>query len=131
MMVVMGLMRAGSVEAQEAWEVLILEDIGNYRLPRTSVDIFTGEISPITQPYRVARGSGILGPTGHFEDHEDKTYSTYYINDAHDYTVTVQVTLHAGSEWDRRWLLHEVEDAYRSSKRLNEALIDGAILRII
>ena len=82
---------------------------------------------------RMGSASGIVGLTGHFQDHVDKICTGDYSNsdevkglsdeDAYEkiFTVTVQVTQHAGSDSDK-WLLHEVEDGYRNSEDKDEGL---------
>jgi len=58
-------------------------------------------------------GPGMLAGADHFYlDHKDRTYRISYFNLTTKVGPVIQVTQHAGADSDR-WLLHEVEDAYR------------------
>lgn len=100
--------------AQTTADYLILNDIGTYRISRPQA-FFEGR-PPIGGPRVNQNDSGVLSGSDHFQDHADTTYKVMHI----DKTGTkpspeVQVTQHTGGDSDR-WLLHEVEKAYRSSK---------------
>lgn len=107
-------------------DFLILQDIGRFRLDQPE-KVFPGE-PPIGGP-RQFSGPGILGGAGHFQDHEDRAYEVMYIGGSGLPSPTVQVIQHAGGDSDR-WLLHEVEDAYRDGdvKALG-LLTEGAVVR--
>lgn len=77
-------------------------------------------------------GAGILAGAGHFEaDHEDVTYSIGYFNLKTRVGPDVQITKHAGGDSDR-WLLHEMEDAYRDGDLETLGILtEGAVLRKI
>ena len=103
--------------AQEISNYLILSDIAEYKYrPRRTTEMFGN--------------SGILIPVGHFDlDHNDTTYTTRYIHTGTILGVSVQVTQHKGEDSDK-WLLHEVEDAYRLKEKSNLGLIgSGTRLR--
>jgi len=86
---------------QNASDYLILESIGDYHNSGKG---------------KCGKGSGVIAATGHFkENHDDLTCRTGYYNAQDDLAVSIQVTKHAGSESDK-WLLHEVEDGYRSDE---------------
>ena len=104
------------------------EDLNNY-LILGDIGAFKYRPRPTK---RIYGNSGVLISAGHFFlDHDDVTYQTRYIQPEPLLGVEVQVTQHVGSDSDR-WLLHEVEDAYRSSgaERLG-LLTKGARLREI
>ncbi|GBE06723.1 hypothetical protein BMS3Abin10_02380 [bacterium BMS3Abin10] len=91
-------------------DYLILQDIGPYKIS-TPEKLFPGE-PPIGGP-RTYDSHGIIGATGHFPDHIDRTYEVMYLGETDALpSPTVQVTQHAGSESDK-WLLHEVERGFR------------------
>ena len=116
----------------EVMDYLILEDIAAYKLHRESRAFPDRKLRPIT-PYKTYKGSaGVVGGTGHFAyDHDDMTYETGYENSTLEMGVEVQVTQHASGDSDR-WLLHEVEDSYRSGKIERMGLLtQGARLREI
>jgi hypothetical protein len=117
-----------SVFSQTVSDYLILQDIGPYKLDRPE-KVFAGE-PPIGGP-RLSDGPGIIDAAGHFSlDHTDKTYEVMYIGGNGLPSPTVQVTKHADPIDSLKWLLHEVEDSYRSGsvERLG-LLSDGAIIR--
>lgn len=93
-------------------DYLLLNDIGSYKIS-TPEKLIPG-FQPIGGP-RVYDGPGIIGATGHFPDDRDVTYEVMYIGGGGLASPTVQVTQHAGSDSDK-WLLHEVEDGYRSDE---------------
>jgi hypothetical protein len=112
--------------AQSISEHLILQDIGQYKLDKPE-KIFAGE-PPIGGP-RTYDIAGVIKATGHFPDHTDKTYEVMYIGGNGLPSPTVEVTVHAGGDSDK-WLLHEVEDSYRSSSDEKLGLLTyGTILR--
>lgn len=114
---------------QEA-NLLILEDIGVFRLERESREFSDRKLRAIT-PYKKYNGSaGIVGGAGHFAyDHNDVTYETGYDNSTFGMGVSVQVVKHSGSDSDK-WLLHEVEDSYRSNDKLRLGLLStGAVIK--
>ncbi len=113
--------------SQTSSDYLILQDIGTYKLDRPE-KIFPGE-QPIGGS-RTADGPGIIGPTGHFPDHADKTYEMMYIGGNGLPSPTVQVTKHSSSDSDK-WLLHEVEDGYRAPDLLEANWSQGARVRDI
>jgi len=88
--------------SQDLSNYLILSDIGAFKYrPKPTK--------------RIYGNSGVLISAGHFYlDHDDVTYQTRYIQPEPLLGVEVQVTQHAGADSDR-WLLHEVEDGYRSN----------------
>lgn len=101
---------------QGTGDYLILNDIGEY----------------VFRPKRIITigNAGVLVPTGHFAGHGDMTYEGIYIHPQTYIGVTVQVTQHSGSDSDR-WLLHEVEDGYRDSDKLEETLDTNVQIRTI
>lgn len=97
-------------------DFLILRDIDNYRLITQKKDMLTGKILD-AQGYIIWRNPGIFAEASHFGlDHKDITYETSY--DKGGSIIDVQITQHQGSESDR-WLLHEMEDRFRSENDLN------------
>jgi hypothetical protein len=73
--------------------------------------------------------SGSLVGTGHFDlDHDDITYETDYLNRKIKVAVDVQVTQHVGADSDR-WLLHEMEDAFRDPDNLEESPAEATLIR--
>jgi len=114
--------------AQNISDYLVLQDIGLYKLDKPE-KVFQGE-PPIGGP-RTYDGSGIIGGADHFSDHKDVTYEVMYIGGGGYPSPTVQVTQHIGGDSDR-WLLHEVEDSYRTDETERLGLLtNGAILRRI
>jgi hypothetical protein len=109
-------------------DCLITSDIGVFAFRGSSANM--------------GNGSGIVGLTGHFQDHTDVVCSGTYsnINEVRGLpveearqkilSVDVQVTQHAGSDSDK-WLLHEVEDGYRDPDVLETNLTEGTVLRLI
>jgi hypothetical protein len=79
---------------------------------------------------KCGNGAGFLAAPDHFRiDHNDTTCRTDYYNVAQDLAVDIQVTKHAGADSDK-WLLHEVEDSYRSNDKLRLGLLStGAIIK--
>jgi len=101
-------------QAQNVSDYLILHDIGDYKFITQVKDFITGQMK-IVPGYIERIAPGILAGADHFDlDHNDITYETDYVNKDIELAVEVQVTQHAGSGSDK-WLLHEVEDAYRES----------------
>lgn len=101
-------------------DYLVLQDIGPYK-PAKPEKLFPGE-PPAGGP-RISDRSGIIGATGHFSDHTDRTYEIMYLGKTDNLpSPTVQVTQHAGGDSDK-WLLHEVEDGFRKDKELNAIYI--------
>ena len=101
-------------QAQNVSDYLILHDIGDYKFITQVKDFITGQMK-IVPGYIERIAPGILAGADHFDlDHNDITYETDYVNRDIELAVEVQVTQHAGSGSDK-WLLHEVEDAYRES----------------
>ncbi len=97
--------------SQDISNYLILEDIGPYKISKPE-KLFPGEL-PIGGP-RTYDSHGIIGATGHFPDHTDKTYTVMYLGETDDLpSPTVQVTQHIGSDSDK-WLLHEVDRDFRT-----------------
>jgi len=81
---------------------------------------------------RCGDGPGFLGAADHYgEDHGDTTCRTGYYNMAQDLAVSILVTKHADSSDAIKWLLHEVEDAYRDPDVLEATLTEGARIREI
>jgi hypothetical protein len=97
-------------------DYLIMQDIGQYK--------FMGKGG--------GQGSGIISATGHFRtDHTDVSYGGMYFNEVNEIGVNVEVTQHAGSDSDK-WLLHEVEDSYRSDDLTRLGLLtQGTIIKTI
>lgn len=120
-----------SIWAQTASDYLILHDIGDYKFITQTKDFITGQPKTILG-YSKRVGPGDLAGASHFYlDHDDITYETDYSNRNIKLGVDVQVAQHVGSDSDR-WLLHEVEDSYRSSDTDRLGLLtEGAILRRI
>jgi len=99
------------VSHSAAAEVLVLEDIGLYRL-FTGIEgrVFSGPQYKYSQP----SPPGVLGSSGHFAD-GDVSYAASYKEPGENWPfVDVQVTKHAGSDSDR-WLLHEIEGSFREN----------------
>jgi len=95
--------------SQTLSDFLILEDIGSYRRAKPE-KMFPGW--PPTGGPRVYDGSGIIGATGHFADHNDKTHVVMYLGATDNHaSPMVQVTQHEGGDSDS-WLLHEVENSF-------------------
>lgn len=92
-------------------DYLILNNIGSYEINQSQV-VFPNE--PAVGGPQMTDGPGILSGVDHFFDHDDKTYQVRYIGVNRNPSPKVQVTQHAGADSDK-WLLHEVEDAYRSN----------------
>lgn len=114
--------------SQTLSDFLILEDIGSYRRAKPE-KMFPGE--PPTGGPRVNDSSGIIAATGHFADHNDKTYEVMYLGATDNHaSPTVQVTQHEGGDSDR-WLLHEVEDGFRDPDNLEAGPSKGARLRML
>ena len=107
-----------TVAAQNIYDYLIQKDIGEYKFrPKPTKEIYGN--------------SGVVISAGHFdEDHDDISYITHYIKPGPIIGVDVQVTQHTGGDSDR-WLLHEVEDSYRSSDNLEATLSKGVQIRTI
>jgi hypothetical protein len=104
-----------SIMAQNISDYLILQDIGSYKFSTQNVNPITDEVKQVPG-YTVTNNSGVLmGVDHYFLDHKDKTYETVYESDVTDLGIEVQVTQHTGGDSDR-WLLHEIEDIYRSVK---------------
>jgi hypothetical protein len=107
---------------------LILQDVGPYKLSQPK-ELIPGVV-PIGGP-RVTDEAGILAATGHFPDHADKTYELKYLGGRTYASPTVEITQHTGGDSDR-WLLHEIEKGYRSSKAESiGSLNKGAFLRTL
>jgi hypothetical protein len=103
-----------NTQAQNVYDYLILQDIGDYEFITQTKDFITGQIKTIPG-YTVRSASGILAGAGHFDmDHNDTTYETDYTNRKIKLAVEVRVTQHAGSDSDK-WLLHEVERGFRGT----------------
>jgi hypothetical protein len=98
--------------AQNISDYLILQDIGPCKLS-TPVKYLPGE--PPTGGPRVDDSSGVLKSADHFPDHTDRSYEVMYLGGGVNPSPKVEVTQHAGGDSDR-WLLHEIEDSFRSSK---------------
>ncbi len=62
--------------SQDISDYLILQDIGPYKISKPE-KLFPGE-PPIGGP-RTYDSHGIIGATGHFPDHADKTYEVRYL----------------------------------------------------
>jgi hypothetical protein len=113
------------VSAQNVSDYLILQDIGSYIHRVQTKDFKTLQLKSIPD-YKITNNSGVLMGSGHFLlDHNDKSYETDYESDATDLAVDVQVTQHTGGDSDR-WLLHEIENSYRSMKMEKIGLPYGA-----
>jgi len=113
--------------SQNISDYLILQDISSYKISKPEKLIPGFQL--IGGP-RTYDSHGIIGATGHFPYHSDKNYTVMYLGETDDLpSPTVQVTQHAGSDSDR-WLLHEVEDIFRSNKSLG-ALVSGTEIREI
>lgn len=99
--------------SQSNADYLILTDIGDYK--------------------KITKGGpsgNILAGVGHFGfDHKDKSYGIAYVNDITQLWIDVQVTQHSGSDSDK-WLLHEVEDIFRSNRKLGELISGTEILMV-
>lgn len=109
-------------------DYLILQDIVPYKLfTGISGRVFSGPPSKFSQ----TTTGGVLEAAGHFSEGDD-TYSASYTEAGGKWPfVKVVVTQHAGSDSDR-WLLHEVEDAFRDSEIETLGLLtDGAVMRRI
>jgi hypothetical protein len=101
--------------AQSVSDYLILQNIGSYKFSTQSVNPITDEVKQIPG-YTILKNPGVLTGTDHFRiDHKDTTFETDYESDVTDIGVEVQVTQHTGGDSDR-WLLHEIENGYRSLK---------------
>ena len=97
--------------SQEIGDYLILEDIGPYKIAMPE-KLFPGE--PPSGGPRSYEGPGILGATGHFTDHNYRTYTAIYLGANDDLaSPTVEVTQHVGGNSDR-WLAHEAERDFRN-----------------
>jgi hypothetical protein len=109
------LQSAASVHGQDASSYVIIGDIGSY--------LIAGDPA-------VGKGPGVLAGPGHFDqDHTDITAEIDYYNLQSKVGPEVQVTKHAGVESDK-WLLHEVEDSYRSDDPSRLGLLSqGTVLR--
>jgi hypothetical protein len=97
------------LRAQATADVLVLRDIGSFRVDQADT-VLLGE-PPIGGP-RSYEGAGCVAATGHLPDHRDTTYEVLYHGPANGFSPVVSVTKHAGGEGDR-WLLHEVERSLR------------------
>jgi hypothetical protein len=87
-------------DGQDLSSYLILQDINGYKASKNPSS---------------GQGPGILVAAGHFyHDHKDMTFRISYFNLQTKVGPDVQVTQHAGGDSDR-WLLHEVEDGYRTN----------------
>ena len=97
-------------------DYLIIQDIGQYK--------YMGKGGGL--------GSGIISATGHFSlDHTDESNGSMYFNEASEIGVNVEVTKHADSDSDK-WLLHEMEDSYRSDDVSKLGLLtQGTIIKMI
>lgn len=91
---------------------LILEDIGSYKL-------FTGipgrVFSGPPKQYSMTATGGVLNGAGHFSENNISYEASYRDSSSKWPSVRVEVTQHIGSDSDR-WLLHEIEDAYRDDE---------------
>lgn len=105
--------------SEQTSDYLILQDIPPYKID-VPKQLFKSFDNPVGGPKSYS-SSGILGATGHFPDHVDKTYEVMYLGGGTYPAPTVQVTQHPGSDSDK-WLLHEVEDGYRNSEDKDEGL---------
>ena len=95
------------VYAQNPTDYLILQTIGQYHSSGKG---------------RCGNGSEIIGGADHFdEDHNVTTCRTGYYFMQQDLAVSIKVEQHTGGDSDR-WLLHEVEDAYRDGDDNNGRL---------
>jgi len=110
-------------------DYLILQNIGSYKFITQTKNPLTKKIVQIPG-YTTRNAPGMLAATDHFDlDHDDTTYGTDYESDAANLGVEVQVTKHAGGDSDR-WLLHEVEDSYRSDDPARLGLLSqGTIIK--
>ena len=106
---------AMSAHGQEASNYLITTDIGSF--------VVSGDSS-------AGKGPGILAGADHFyQDHNDMTYEIDYFNLQTKVGPEVQVTQHTNSDSDK-WLLHEVEDSYRTNDKSRLGLLSqGAIIK--
>ena len=94
--------------AQNPADYLILQSIGQYSNSGKG---------------KCGEGSGVIGGAGHFdEDHNVATCRTGYYYTALDLAISIKVEQHIGGDSDR-WMLHEIEKGYRSSKDENLGLL--------
>lgn len=113
--------------AQEAGDLLILQDIGPHRLDRPE-KMFPGE--PPSGGPRVKDGAGVLAVTDHLPDHTDSTAEVMNFGGKAQASPTVMVTRHAGADSDR-WLLHEVEESFQKSNTFGSEYASPNPLRTI
>ena len=113
--------------SQAISDYLILQDIGVYQIDKPRKHL-PGE-PPWGGP-KVGKNAGVVGGS-HFPDHIDMSYVVMYLGPDSYVSPIVTITQHSGGDSDK-WLLHEVEISYRSSKteRLG-MLLQGAFTRNI
>jgi len=115
--------------AQTASDYLILQDIVNFKFITQSKNPLTNIVKQIPG-YSVRVAPGMLAGADHFDmDHDDKTYEMNYDNPVTHMGVEIQVVQHTNSDSDK-WLLHEVEDSYRSNEMQRLGLLSpGAVIK--
>jgi hypothetical protein len=90
------------------------------------IDADIGQYSR-SYPGACPKGVGIVAGVGHSKlDHTDYACDIRYYNEALDLGVEVRVTQHAGGDSDK-WLLHEVEDAYRDGEMERLGLVTKGV----
>ncbi len=115
MIMVVAIMFPNIVIASNVVDLLIMQDVGQYK--------FIGKGGGL--------GPGIVGATAHFNsDHADESYGALYFNDSLGVGVKVEVSQHSGVDSDK-WLMHEVEDAYRDEGKLNATVDTNVQMRLI
>jgi hypothetical protein len=109
--------------------VLFPLSVYSQTVPNYLIDADIGQYSR-SYPGACPKGSGVLAGAGHFKiDHTDYACDIRYYNEAIDLGVEVQVTQHTGGDSDK-WLLHELEDSYRSNDQSRPGLLSrGAVIK--
>ena len=100
--------------AQNVSDYLILQDIGAYKLSTPKKSSIAG-FGIMGGPRVDQNDSGVLSGSDHFPDHTDTTYGLMYLGSGVYPPTEVKVTQHTGGDSDR-WLLHEIEKSFRTSK---------------
>jgi hypothetical protein len=109
-----------------ATDYLILQDIGPYKLFTT---IFPEDFKGPLPKYSQTTTGGILTAAGHFSE-GDVSYAASYTEPSSKWPfIDVEVTKHSGADSDK-WLLHEMEDTYRSDDPSQLGLLSqGTIIK--
>ena len=127
-LLLLSVMMPVNVIAGNPSDYLILRDIGPYKLSKPE-KLIPG-FAPIGGP-RAYDGPGVVTADGHFPDGVETTYEIMYLSGGTgNISPTVYVSLYPGGEADQ-WLLHELEDAFRTDDDLNESLDAPNPLKLI